>query len=72
LVAGRRLAIPAVTRLGQLLGEPGELHAVDSKAPGGIGGRFDPAPSAQRRTVSVLTPRRLAASLIRNVGILRL
>jgi hypothetical protein len=29
-------------------------------------------PSAQRRKVSVLIPRRLAASLIRNVGILRL
>jgi hypothetical protein len=28
--------------------------------------------SAQRRNVSVLTPRRVAASLIRNVGILGL
>ncbi len=65
-------AVPMIGRLGQLLRKPGERPPSTATRPEASVIASIRPPSAQRRKVSVLTPRRLAASLIRKVGILGL
>jgi len=46
-----------ICRCCQVLGQPGQRRAVHGHPPGDIGGGLDTALSAQRRNMSVLTPK---------------